>query len=81
MGKSIIALGAILTVYTIVAMTFELPQLSDLFPVGMFPSEDDKYHKIVPSDEASCINHYVVGTGILLMVIGFLIEKSKARND
>jgi hypothetical protein len=81
MGKLISILGVLLVVYTVIAQLMELPQLSDYFPVGLFANTGEKFYKIVASDEPSYINYYVIGFGLLLVIVGLLINKIKARND
>ena len=67
--------GLIIVAYTLVAMMSGYPQLSDLFPVDLFQDTSDKYFKIIPSIEASYIDYYVIGIGLFLIVIGFVINK------
>ena len=77
MGNLISTIGLILASYTLVAMMTGLPQLSDLFPVGLFQDSSEKYDKIVSSNEPSNMDYYVIGFGLLLVVIGFMVNKDK----
>lgn len=70
-------IGVLLANYTIVAMMLGYPQISDLLPLGLFVDGDGEFYKIVPSDEASSIDYYVIGLGVLIVAIRLIIHKTR----
>ena len=71
MSTYFISIGLFITCYTLAAYLFGFPQLSDFFPVDFFDEKlDSKYYKIVATDSPDKGPWFVIGLGLVFIVLG-----------
>ncbi|GAB1263816.1 hypothetical protein NBRC116493_02690 [Aurantivibrio infirmus] len=72
MNKVILVAGILVSLYTLLAMLFGIPEITDLLPVSMF-SETQNHYKVVATDKKSLSAWYTLGVGAVLIIIGVVL--------